>query len=159
MATRKVNSKSSRSEHLYVFSHEHHHGLIFSVRLKKAAKADSNTLRRYIGDFWKNYLVSHFANEEEAFLHFLSDAELREQFVSEHKQISALQNEIEISKGDIVEKAIQFGELITQHIRFEERVLFPWLQDNLSNSELEKIGLALNEIEVNSHIFDPKFWE
>jgi len=157
--TKKVNPKSSRDENLYVFSHEHHQGLIFAVRLSKAERADKETLKHYIKDFWDNSLNAHFNNEEELFLNSIDDMELRQRFLSDHKQIRELQKEIINADRDIVEKAKRFGILINDHIRFEERVLFPWLQDNLSLEELKHIGSSLEGTDVCSHSFSPRFWE
>jgi hemerythrin-like domain-containing protein len=154
---KKVNKKSSRDENLYVFSHEHHHGLIFAVRLRKANQANAETLKRYIKDFWDNSLDDHFNNEEKLFLDFITDMELRERFLSEHEQIRDLYKDIK--DEDVVEKAKRFGILINDHIRFEERILFPWLQENLSKDELKQIGASLEESDVCSHTFSPRFWE
>jgi len=159
MPVKNVNKKSSRDENLYVFSHEHHHGLIFAVRLRKAHQADAETLKRYIMDFWENSLDAHFANEEKLFLEFITNDEFKQRFLSEHKQIRDLYHEIEGVDNDIVEKAMHFGVLGNDHIRFEERVLFPWLQDNLTSAELKHIGDSLDETDVCSHIFEPRFWE
>lgn len=156
---KKVNPKSSRDENLYVFSHEHHHGLIFAVRLRKAHQADAETLKHYINDFWDNSLDSHFNNEEKLFLNFIDDKELKQRFLKEHKQIRDLQSDIKEADGDIVEKAKQFGVLINDHIRFEERILFPWLQANLTQTELESIGSSLDDADVCSHTYSPRFWE
>ena len=156
---KKVNKKSSRDENLYVFSHEHHQGLIFAVRLRKAHQADAKTLKHYIIDFWDNSLEAHFNNEEKLFLEFISDKELRQRFLSEHKQIRTLQKDIVLSNDDIVEKAKRFGVLINDHIRFEERILFPWLQDNLTTADLLHIGSSLDDTDVCSHAFSPRFWE
>ena len=156
---KKVNKKSSRDENLYVFSHEHHHGLIFAVRLRKAHQADAETLICYIKDFWENSLDSHFKNEEELFLDFISDKDLRQRFLSEHSQIRNLYSNFVDSDGDIVEKAKRFGILINDHIRFEERILFPWLQENLTQAELESIGSSLDDTDVCSHTYSPRFWE
>ena len=156
---KKVNPKSSRDENLYVFSHEHHHGLIFAVRLRKAHQADAETLKHYIEDFWENSLDSHFNNEERVFLDFIGDKDLRQRFLSEHKQIRNLHSDIVDSDGDIVEKAKRFGILINDHIRFEERILFPWLQENLSSDDLKQIGSSLDDADVCSHTFNPRFWE
>lgn len=157
--TKKVNPKSSRNENLYVFSHEHHHGLILAVRLRKAHQADAETLKSYIKDFWENSLDSHFNNEEKLFLDFIRDKELKQRFLSEHKQIRNLYLDIESSEDDIVEKAKRFGILINDHIRFEERILFPWLQDNLSQNELKQIGASLDDSDICSPIFSPRFWK
>ena len=156
---KKVNKKSSRNENLYVFSHEHHQGLIFTVRLRKAHQASSETLKHYINDFWDNSLDSHFSNEERLFLDLITDKELKQRFLKEHKQIRDLLRDIGDSEGEIVEKAKRFGSLINDHIRFEERILFPWLQENLTLAELKKIGTSLNDSDVCSHSFSPRFWQ
>lgn len=156
---KKVNKKSSRNENLYVFSHEHHQGLIFTVRLRKAHQASSETLKHYINDFWDNSLDSHFSNEERLFLDLITDKELKQRFLKEHKQIRDLLRDIGDSEGEIVEKAKRFGSLINDHIRFEERILFPWLQENLTLAELKKIGTSLDDSDVCSHSFSPRFWQ
>ena len=155
---KKVNPKSSRDENLYVFSHEHHHGLIFAVRLRKAHQANAETLKRYIKDFWEDSLDAHFNNEENSFLNYITNVELKHRFLSEHKQIRALYQDIKEGDNDTVEKSKQFGILINDHIRFEERILFPWLQENLSKDELVRIGSSLEESDVCSHVFSPSFW-
>jgi hemerythrin-like domain-containing protein len=156
---KKGNPKSSRDENLYVLSQEHHHGLIYAVIMRQAHQANAETLKRYIEDFWDNSLSSHFDNEEKLFLNFITDTELRERFLSEHKQIRALYQDIKNEKIDIVEKAKRFGILINDHIRFEERILFPWLQENLTSVELKQIGASLHDSDVCSHEFSPRFWE
>ncbi|RLD22710.1 MAG: hypothetical protein DRI54_08230 [Bacteroidetes bacterium] len=156
---KKVNPKSSRDENLYVFSHEHHHGLIFAVRLRKAHQADAETLKRYIKDFWEDSLDTHFNNEENSFLNYLTDVELKHRFLSEHKQIRDLFKDIDECDDDIVKKSKQFGVLINDHIRFEERILFPWLQENLTSEELKQIGSSLEDTDVCSHTYSPRFWE
>jgi hemerythrin-like domain-containing protein len=156
---KKVNKKSSRDENLYVLSHEHHQGLIFAVRLKKAEKADSDTLKDYIKDFWETSLESHFDSEEKLFIDAIGNMELKNRFLSEHIKIRTLQKEIEISDNNVVERAKRFGLLINDHIRFEERILFPWLQENLTTDELKFIGSSLDDVDVCSHAFTPRFWE
>jgi len=44
-------------------------------------------------------------------------------------------------------------------VKFEEKLLFPWLQNNLSSDQLKSIGDALKHVEVKAHEFEPKFWE
>ena len=77
-----------RNENLLIFSHEHHHGLIFCSRLQKAKQASNSVLKTYIIDFWDNYLDEHFINEEKLFLPLLENDELTIQFLHEHKLIN-----------------------------------------------------------------------
>ena len=157
--TMKVNKKASRNENLYVFSHEHHHGLVFAVRLKKASQTDEETLKKYIQHFWNNALDAHFKNEEELFLDLITNEELKTQFLYEHNLINSLVNEIQTSSGGIVQKALDLSDKLKLHVKFEEKILFPWLQENLTVVELNNIGTSLKKIEVKAHEFEPKFWE
>jgi len=155
----KINKKASRNENLYVFSHEHHHGLVFAVRLKKAAQTDTETLKKYVRHFWNTALNAHFKNEEELFLHLITDQDLRTQFLAEHKLINSIVDDIKTSKEGIVKKSTDLSEQLKLHVKFEEKLLFPWLQNNLSWGELNQIGESLKSIEVKAHEFEPKFWE
>jgi len=155
----KINKKSSRNENLYVFSHEHHHGLVFAVRLKKASQTNSETLKKYALHFWNTALDAHFKNEEELFLHLLTNKDIKAQFLREHKLINSLINDIQSANEDFIQKARELSDQLKLHIKFEEKVLFPWLQDNLSPDELYQIGESLKSIEVKVHEFEPKFWE
>ncbi len=155
----KINKKASRNENLYVFSHEHHHGLVFAVRLKKALQTSTETLKKYVLHFWDSALDAHFKNEEELFLHLLANKDIKTQFLREHKLINSLVNDIQSANEDIIQKAEELSDQLKLHIKFEEKVLFPWLQDNLSPDELYQIGESLKSIEVKAHEFEPKFWE
>lgn len=155
----KRNKKASRNKNLTVLSHEHHHGLIFCSRLKKATNTTDDILRAYILDFWEKYLVDHFINEELVFLPYLGSEELTLQFLHEHKIIRELIAEIKKPTNKIQEQATQFRQLIYDHIRFEERAFFPWLEKTLNPEQLTTIGKKFEEMEVTAHDFTPKFWE
>jgi hemerythrin-like domain-containing protein len=147
-----------RDKNLLVFSHEHHHGLIFCSRLQKVNNVDSTILLHYINDFWDNYLDAHFTNEEKLFLPFLNDEKLALQFLDEHRIIKALISDIKNHQTELKTKALKLSRLIHDHIRFEERAFFPWLEEIIQPFELEKIGKALEEIEITEHTFKPSFW-
>lgn len=142
-----------------IFSHEHHHGLIFSVRLKSAAKTNAATLKLYVEDFWTKYLSPHFALEEYLFSGFLIDKKISNQFFSEHKEIRELIDAIINMKGDFIKLAASLGDAINAHIRFEERTMFPYLEETIEASELKKIGNVLESIQVEQHKFKPEFWK
>ncbi len=155
----KINPHSARNKNLYVFSHEHHHALVFASRLQKAKNTDEKTLKRYVHNFWGNYLDDHFKNEESSFLELLEDSVLKDQFLSEHEEICSLVNDITLAKKSVTEKSLELSELIKQHVKFEEKKLFPWLQENLSEEQLDQIGLNLKDVKVSADNFKPHFWE
>ncbi len=149
-----------RNENLIALSHEHHHGLVFCSRLKKADKTDDITLKRFVKDFWDNHLSVHFKSEENILLPYFGDSEIAKRFLSEHKQIRDLAKGIMEEKGSPKENSLKLGELIKNHIRFEERTMFPWLENEvLTAAELAIIGEKLGDTESSSHRFTPEFWK
>jgi hemerythrin-like domain-containing protein len=153
------NKPVKRNENLVVLSHEHHHGLVFCSRLKKANKADDQVLKSFVKEFWDNQLASHFESEESLLLPLLQDNKIAEQFLSEHDRIRKLIQAIsENQNKNVKEDALKLGILINDHIRFEERTMFPWLEKTITPNELIAIGNHLEETEVVGHQFLPEFW-
>jgi len=68
--------------------------------------------------------------------------------LDEHKKLEGLylkltQNPENWNTQQQREKLNLFGELLDLHIRFEERELFPMIEENLSEEELKKLGEKL----------------
>lgn len=156
MMTDKKSLK--RNKNLVVFSKEHYHGLVFSNHLKMASKATDDILKLYIADFWDNHLKSHFKNEEVLLLPLMAEGNQRKQFVHEHFVIENQINQIKDAEINVQQQAIELGQLINNHIRFEERVLFPWLEKTLTSNQLIKIGEGLKD-NSTVHCFYPEFWK
>ena len=148
-----------RSQDLVKLSHEHHHALVFCTRLKKAQRVDIKTLQLFVDDFRKNYLMVHFENEEKLFLPLMPDTEIKRQFIAEHQQIKQLVQLLLILKENDNELTLKLSELILSHVRFEEKIMFPYLEKTLQPNELATIGIALSEIEITAHKFTPEFWK
>lgn len=153
------NTPIKRDQNLVILSHEHHHGLVFCTRLNKAHQTDIKTLQRFLDDFWLNDLVPHFKNEEKWFLAEMADNEIKEQFIAEHQQIRELVNRIQNSTQPVIELAAELAQVLNNHIRFEERILFPYLEKTIHTNKLLEIGNALSEIEVTCRKFTPEFWK
>ena len=53
-----------------------------------------------------------------------------------------------------------YAELLTAHIRYEERVLFPYMEENLSDEVLSEIGRNLsNEHHTEEEEYPDEFWQ
>ncbi len=148
-----------RDERLYPLSHDHHGGLVFALRLKKGVtkNADVNEIGDYIRYFWDNELVRHFQDEEAYLLSLLpDDHELKKQTLQEHSQIRDTVDQILRAPGK--EKIMNLSTLVNDHIRFEERVLFPYLEKNLSNKQLNDIGDSLMDSDF-CDTWENQFWK
>ncbi len=154
----KINKQSSRDANLYIFSHKHHHALIFANWFKKAQQMVSATLKKYVQYFWDMYFNSHFKKEKTFLLPHLTDEELQSQFLNEHKPLQNQVMEIPDKNEEINEKNRHLSNLIQNHIKFEEWQFSPWIQEHLSEAELRKIGKGLAHIEITADDFIPEFF-
>ncbi len=139
---------------LYQLSHDHHQGLILAQQLKKDApryKGLPSTLDRkkdYAISFYNNELVKHFEDEEKILFPsaIKSDdeiASLVKEVISEHRKIESLINDLK-KNDDVVGLLDELGRLLENHIRKEERKLFPKMEETLSEKELIVIGEKLS---------------
>ncbi len=151
-----------RSEHIMKLSKEHHSGLLFCWKIRQGLKREVATERiiKYTQYFWSNHLDVHFREEETLLFSPLKD-ELVQKAIEDHKQIKhtldALQ---ESSADDAKQKLMHLANLVDDHIRYEERKLFPHLEKTLSDEQLEKIGKQLAALQPSSlnDDFEDQFW-
>ncbi len=148
-----------RNKNLIKFSHEHHHALIFATRLRRSGNAPAGVLAAYICDFWDNYLESHFHNEEKWLLPYIDDNALKNEFLQDHYDIRTMCTRLPDDRETLRKLASDLAGRIEHHVRFEERVLFPHIEKRIPVEKLEEIGRKLSDIEINSHVFSPPFWE
>jgi len=119
-------------------SHDHHHALILAQALKKNApktglgsKSPEEKVKAAVNSY-NTELVPHF-NHEEVLLFPLAlgkDEELDKMIndiIEEHDKI---RNTIEtLSEGNLEENLDAFGKLLENHVRTEERKLFPKIEE------------------------------
>ncbi|HET56619.1 MAG TPA: hemerythrin domain-containing protein, partial [Ignavibacteria bacterium] len=110
--------------------------------------------RVYTLNKFKEEIVPHFEAEELILIPFILGKNKRidilsEEIVGEHKKISEL---IELIRNevDIEENLDNLGNLLSEHIRKEERELFQLVQEVFSEEQLSKL---LNQF---SHLNKPK---
>jgi hemerythrin-like domain-containing protein len=130
-----------RSAALTPLSHDHHHALDVARRLRRAASSDVGDALAYLRAFWKDEGQRHFEVEERHLVDALPDTEWREaagRMCREHDAIRAA-----VAAVADVESAHALGTLLHDHVRFEERVLFPMLEDRLTEAQLAALGAAL----------------
>ena len=112
---------------------------------------------------WENELRTHFIKEEvylhPHFLHLPGLMTMYEQMKNEHhvirRMIDAIRNG-ESSK----ELIISFYTQLEQHIRFEERELFEYIQSNIEADYFSAVEQSLNVLtEKACSDYPVKFWE
>jgi hemerythrin-like domain-containing protein len=132
-----------RSEALTPLSHDHQHGLAVALELSRATPATAATAAGRFLSFWHGEGRRHFREEEELLLpalsrHVPADHAAIVRVLTEHVEIRRRAAEVE--GGDATAEELQeLGTLLRDHIRHEERVLFPLAEDLLPASELEGV--------------------
>jgi iron-sulfur cluster repair protein YtfE (RIC family) len=138
-----------RHPSLVPYSHEHHHALVLSLRLKKQGPTSQHDFG-WPTEFWLHATealkfldteLEHHFHEEEAVLfpsvrESLSDASLIPSLLEQHIQLRALREDVrsQLSTRDeptLRDTLQQLGVLLEQHVRKEERVLFPLIEQLL----------------------------
>ena len=154
-----------REQQLQPLSHQHHNGLMAVLLLKKGVEkqADTKVMDDFIVSVWNTELRNHFIKEE-VYLHphvlqIPSLMEKYEQMKAEHHQIRHLIDAIRNGDSSVA-LITNFYTLLEKHIRFEERELFPFIEEHIQPEQLNELGRNLQVLESKACSDYPvKFWE
>jgi hemerythrin-like domain-containing protein len=136
-----------RSAALTPLSHDHQHALDAALWLRRTGDADAIARFR---EFFDREGRRHFDIEERLILPALPAddpewapgvARVRE----DHAAIRAAADS-ELTEAD----ARALGERLNDHVRFEERTLFPIIERRLADAELERLGVAIAAAELEA---------
>ena len=131
-----------RHHSLVGFSKDHHFGLLLVWKIRQGFNTgvQPERISNYVLYFFDEDLDHHFKEEElNLFPKLPSDNILRKQAEAEHAAIYDLINSMREERGN-TELLLRFAEMLKEHIRFEERELFAYMQRNLSATALEEIA-------------------
>lgn len=145
-----------RTPELRTLSEDHHHGLVQARRLRRAAEGDEDhpaekTARDFL-DFWQRDTAIHFRKEEEVLLPVMarhggdvSQAPLVE-MLGDHARIRGLVMLLsdEVVGGNVRPETLrEIGARLETHIRLEERVVFPLVEESLPEGALTELASRL----------------
>jgi hemerythrin-like domain-containing protein len=153
-----------RDKNLFNLSSEHHDGLVIALRINKSLdKTEKHSMIiNYIKHLWSS-LKNHFNQEEDNFLrseNIDKNNSLIIRMLDEHKRFEELVNKLSSESSTIKKDLTEFSELLNDHIRFEERELFPYIEESLTEEELKQIGDNLEKTHQDlDKNWGPKFWD
>jgi len=140
-----------RDKSLIPLSRQHQHALALCVRINRAPLATSREVQAWqveVGQHFALEIQHHFAAEEkEVFPVARTVAHLVplvEELVAEHAQLRDYFARAQARTLDSPSLR-QFAEMLSAHIRKEERGLFEGMQTHVSPGELEKMGGHIEE--------------
>jgi hemerythrin-like domain-containing protein len=155
------NKPIKRSEYIITLSRDHHAGLLFCWKIKEGLrkKIPLYQILKYINFFWGQHLKEHFREEEVLLFDRLDDVLCR-QVKSEHLMLEQRIKYLNHYENETAAEYLSFAELLTKHIRFEERTLFPHLDTTLSATILKQVGDCLSSEHSVAFIdnYPDEFW-
>jgi iron-sulfur cluster repair protein YtfE (RIC family) len=142
-----------RHEALEQLSRDHHQALFQAMRLKRAGDGDAFDVLGDFLDFWFSIGYLHFRAEEEVLLPAYSaygDVSREEviRVLVDHAEIRREAHELGATKEHPPpERLHALGARLDAHVRHEERVLFPLIEEALPEDELARVARAVDEVE------------
>ena len=147
-----------RHASLVPLSRDHHDGLLLATRLQQRRNAllrlwshDPFWQADYVVKFFEDHLSPHFEAEEKILFPvsepFLEEKkELIEKLLQEHEDMRSFVQSFRQPEEKKLECNLeQFGKLLEEHIRCEEREFFPLCEQAIHPEALEDIRLKIEE--------------
>jgi iron-sulfur cluster repair protein YtfE (RIC family) len=153
------NKPLKRNENFVKLSKDHHAGLLFCWKIRQGVKyhIEPDRLVKYVKYFWNHHFASHFKEEEQYLFTQLKDEEVQKA-LDDHQKIKIFVDKIAVSGMENEDNVLlELADLVDDHIRYEERILFPHLQEELSDKQLEKIGEQIVAEPLTDN-YEDEFW-
>jgi hemerythrin-like domain-containing protein len=144
-----------RSDALAQLSRDHHQGLVVAQRLRRAEEPTAGAARDAFLAFWVQDGSEHFRIEEEILLPaFARHGSPQDQAVirvlTEHVDLRRRAADIAADPEPPLEHLRALGERLNDHIRHEERTLFPLVEAALPDDELVELATAMERAHSRS---------
>nr|WP_321228412.1 hemerythrin domain-containing protein [uncultured Psychroserpens sp.] len=145
-----------RHKALQPLSREHHHGLLLSWKIRTGFKKniEPKRIRIYANWFFEHHLIPHFEIEEAHIFSILEEEnDLIKKALADHRRIKRLFSE----ENEDIKTLSRIEEELEQHIRFEERILFPEIQKVATDAQMLEIE-KIHQPESFEDNLEDEFW-
>ncbi|MDQ6845954.1 MAG: hemerythrin domain-containing protein [Bacteroidota bacterium] len=151
-----------RNENILKLSKEHHFSLLFCWKIRQGLKMniDASRIIKYAQYFYEHFLRLHFREEETFIFRSLDDKRI-EKAIVQHKEINKRVAKLSKNTDDNANVQLEkLANLVDDHVRYEERILFPYIERALTDEQLEAIGKKLNDknASVLKDEYKDEFW-
>ena len=148
---------AKRHPALIPLSHDHHHGLALALRCRKHALGQLNpgdpaaikACAAEASRFFNENLTAHFDAEETVLFPLMAAHEECRELVArledEHRKFRRLVAR-PADPGGLRKFLFDFGDLLEQHIRSEERQLFPAFETLVPSEDAERAGREIKRL-------------
>lgn len=139
-----------RDPALVTLSHDHHQALAVALKLRRADAQTAEQARSDLIAYWEGHGRTHFRLEEE--LLFPAYAGYGDPYdpllaraLCDHVAIRREVDAATSNTGATVSTLQKLGEMLSDHVRLEERALFPLIESTLPEAELAAVAAALEQ--------------
>ena len=149
-----------RNSNIVKLSRDHHASLLFCWKLRQGIKRHTAIERmvKYVQYFWAQHFAPHFKEEEEFLFAPLHDDKIQKA-IEDHEKIRSIINDLShLDSAQSTNQLSGLADTVDEHIRYEERVLYPHLEVLLSEKQLEDIGKSISEKPLLDN-YEDTFWE
>jgi hemerythrin-like domain-containing protein len=151
-----------RGKALMPLSREHHIDLLLAWKIRQGLKnnVSPGRMAAYIQYLDDHLMAAHFRDEEKLLFDQLPAEDMPcMRARKEHQQIRQMMHEICEKHSDDLALFNRFADTVEAHVRYEERELFPYLENKLSAEKLEGIEQVIaGNHGAFSEIWDDEFW-
>lgn len=136
-----VNAPIKRHDSLVPFSRDHHFGLLLVWKIKQGLNRQVDPVRisNYVRYYFQGDIFPHFKEEETHLFSMLeNDDPLRLRAEEEHTNLRNLLKQLENDAAN-TNLLVEIARSLAEHIRFEERELFDYMQKIVSADQLQLI--------------------
>lgn len=140
-----------RSKSLVSLSKEHHDGLLlcWKVRTGCRNKTELTRIANYIVQCYQTNLKQHFEHEETLLFSLLPDTdEMKIKALEQHQILAGIVEKLDRNNDCTESTLLSFADELDDHIRFEERQLFNYIETIVEPAQLEKAGNILNKLHL-----------
>ena len=135
-----------RNKALQALSMEHHQSLLLAKKCRQmAVEQDKEKVKKFCSQLQQDFSAqweNHFLTEEKSIFAFANNKtaalkQLCEQLQQQHDTMRVWVKQINPENSELLQ---QFGVLLAEHTRLEERGLFPLVEAEFTQQELDYIA-------------------
>jgi hemerythrin-like domain-containing protein len=139
-----------RSDALAPLSRDHQHGLHVALLLKRATAETAASARDAFLQFWSSEGHAHFRAEEDLLLpvwarYGAPDHEAVLKVLVDHVELRRMAADLDAEPPESLDELHALGVRLNDHIRFEERVFFPLVEETLPDDALDGLLAAFEQ--------------
>jgi hypothetical protein len=151
-----------RNQHIVQLSKDHHFTLLFCWKIRKGLrlKVEVSRIKNYVAYFWQTHMRPHFIDEETILFAPVKNDDAVWRALNEHAVIKQQTDTIMGLENVEPLQLRALADMVENHVRYEERKLFPHLENILTEDQLKQIGNELQRTHVAcNNEFSDQFWK